>query len=543
MADTIFKGSCQDSDHKTDQGHEASILLLSKCNVLAASSGSSGARRMSKSMPATVEVSNMVLLATLQRLEGKIDHLQSTMEGMPITVTDIMKQIWLTRAEDYLKDNVASVEVQSPMTTRDRNVGTYPGDLSWCPQPGFPYVPGQQRDQCVQPGMTTGQHQQNLLVQKVITDVHSQCTRPVLTDGQTLEQNQCRTRMLPEKWNPNLSLKLEPLCPDDQEQEETKVLHTSSDEPSAGLIYGVEPLLPGGTSPGDNSTVLSVLPVGQDLDVKLEPVTAEQHSLHALPSLGLDALPADEAAITDLFVKRKENANIKKIIPDNGTMSKTEWLQINPRLCTIQKGRNVAEGGHGQSTAWDKKSTNSQDSQTPGACTERGKSFTDPSSITGHQGCLFKGKPQLKLHSMNHTEEQQFACRVRGKCMPNPSDLIMHKILSRGQKLYKCTVCEKCFTKRDNLHTHQRIHTGVKPFQCTECGKRFTGKGCLNKHQRIHTGERPFQCTKCGKRFTQSTNLSQHQRIHTGEKPYQCTVCEKSFTRKSNLEQHQRIHT
>ncbi|XP_069499100.1 uncharacterized protein [Ambystoma mexicanum] len=553
MPDTILKISCQDHDPKNDQAHEAHSLLAGKCNILAASSRNAGALWIHESVPAVSEVPNMVSLATLQRLEEKIDHLQNTMAGMPVKVAELMKQMWLTRAENYLKDNVASVEIPSPVRSRDSNVSTFPGEMGLSLQPVFPPEVGEQEDHCVQPGMTSGQHQRILCAQTVFTDERSQqwdqCMQPVLPNVDDQQHNQCIKDMFPDKQNLSLSQKLEPLCPDDQEQEEMQVRQSRfSDEPSQELSCKLEPLYPD----EQNCELEPVVPVGYDVDQddQLEPVSpddpfaGQEHnftplcptghcSSDALPSLGSDTLPVDGAVFTASLVTRNEDSSVLKAAPERWAITKTKRLRADPRWSASavqRKKRNVCEVGLDQSTARGKKSTCLLDSQTLGACTESGESFTYPSNITEHLGCPIKEKSQkctycgkrftqhsqLMVHLRNCFEEQAFPGRVIGKYFPNRSNLILEKRSHRGERPYKCNECEKFFTLRCNLYTHQRIHTGERPYRCTACDRSFTLKSTLIKHQRTHTGERPFQCTACEKSYTQKSSLDRHQRIHTG---------------------------
>ncbi|XP_063289758.1 zinc finger protein 436-like [Pelobates fuscus] len=158
-------------------------------------------------------------------------------------------------------------------------------------------------------------------------------------------------------------------------------------------------------------------------------------------------------------------------------------------------------------------------------------------------GKSFTQAAELASHKMVHNRETPYKCTECSKCFNKKMYLFRHQKVHRGEKLYKCSECGKRFNLKHALIRHNRVHTGEKPYRCLECGKDFTRTTYLASHKRIHSGEKTFSCSECGKRFNLKHDLNRHQRVHTGEKPYRCLECGKDFTQASNLASHKRIHS
>ncbi|XP_069499057.1 zinc finger protein 184-like [Ambystoma mexicanum] len=138
----------------------------------------------------------MEICATLQHLQAKMDCLQNTLEDMPLKVSEIMKQIWLTTGQEYLKRHVMPAEMVSPATGRHGGLhGFLPPPLqdnivepSLNLEQVFTDSLGQHQNHCPQPVTTERQSQRNYCLQPVSTDGHRQrnhCLQPVTTDGQS----------------------------------------------------------------------------------------------------------------------------------------------------------------------------------------------------------------------------------------------------------------------------------------------------------------------------------------------------------------------
>ncbi|XP_069499084.1 uncharacterized protein [Ambystoma mexicanum] len=500
---------------------------------------------ISRSVPPTRHVPNTDILPTLQQLHAKMDHLQNTMQDIPLKVAEVMEQIWRTKGQEFLKNRVTSVEMVSPAMDRDYDRHAFPpaGEPSICLQQAFnwPFQPKQclkpvitdeqsQKKQCMQPGITDGQSQQNQCIQPSVADWRCQqeshaiqprfsgghnqeenlCTQPVLTDGQNEQHNQCIEPLFAnfdchqpsqavkptqaaftDGQNTVQRLKLEPLSPEEKWQEEKQALQqTFQYEQGSDHIYELDPWCSNEQGPAEPSK-----------------------------SLGSETLPADEPTLIDSLARRNGNLGMPllKATPENADITEAESLNMNLGSLAIQ-GR---------------KSIPSADGQVP--------SDTDSHKCTYCEK-NFLQRSQLMIHLKMHRNEKVLACSVCDKCFITKSRLLNHKRCHMDGRLYKCTECDKSFTQHSQLCKHQQSHTDERPYQCSQCEKRFSRIGNLHTHQIIHSGKKPFECTECGKRFNKTSNLKMHRRIHSGEKPYKCTECGKQFTQRSHLMSHQRVH-
>ncbi|XP_069499131.1 uncharacterized protein [Ambystoma mexicanum] len=306
----------------------------------------------------------MDLLTTLQRLEAKMDHLHSSMEDMPTKVARLMKHIWLTKGEEYLKNSATFVEKLSPVRGNDNPYPASPfqvrpGGPSTCLQPGDLHGSNQQMDQRIQPvftdhqiqqqsqGLTVmfaaGQIQQNQSTQTVFTDWQgqepkhrmqpvftdgqgqhqNQSEQSVVTDGQRQHQNQCTKPVFIDKCIPDQIVKLELLNPDDRGQEENLApQHVLYDEQSPAINDGLKTLFTDwqgldqygklGQDRDQSSKREPLFPDGEFSDEKhdLKSLCPDGHGLHdPLPCLGSDTSSADGAGFMESMGVMDANPN------------------------------------------------------------------------------------------------------------------------------------------------------------------------------------------------------------------------------------------
>ncbi|XP_069499047.1 uncharacterized protein [Ambystoma mexicanum] len=194
-SDTKCKESSQDSQSARD--HVPTSSCAGAFNDWAAARRSSDAQGTVASETPTLDVPNMVILSTLQKLEAKIDDLRSTVEDIPVKITEIMRQIFVTKGHDCLKNYRTSLERISPETDGDYNGNRFL--LSPLPVSG-----GEQ----------------------------SMCLQAVFTDGQVPEQ----------------TFNIQTLCPEEKERVESLVC----DQPGPGQNHTLPPTLPDGQDPDQN---------------------------------------------------------------------------------------------------------------------------------------------------------------------------------------------------------------------------------------------------------------------------------------------------
>ena len=112
----------------------------------------------------------------------------------------------------------------------------------------------------------------------------------------------------------------------------------------------------------------------------------------------------------------------------------------------------------------------------------------------------------------------------------------------------KCEICLKVFKNEEILLEHSILHTGERPYSCRLCNKSYPLVKGLKVHMRLIHGpayqerEHPDQCNVCGIKIDKLSRLIEHEISHTGELPYQCLICKETFSITQSLAVHMRKH-
>ncbi|XP_078536384.1 uncharacterized protein LOC144822549 [Lissotriton helveticus] len=423
-----------------------------------------------------------------------------------------------------------------------------------------------QRNHCSQTVLPDGEGPSELLKQELLWfdgDGQRQnvCRHPAFQEDQSLQHNTClqvlsdahephqnckNEPMHLEALSPERGYKLEPLSPEDYDQN-----------------YKQEPLGP--EDYDQNYKQEPLHPENRDENSDLQPTCADAQGPSGSSSFLPQNVPDTDGAIArDPLERGNTDADglLLKAIP--AQQSQTESMNGKDKRKASGGRKNFAykmnerkhQGIQRRENFNNKTLLARQKRIRTGlrayACAECKKTFTGKTHLLLHEQTHTDRYPYTEhemrfgdkaTHEKTHKEKRPFHCNICEKSFTQKGNLLQHQSVHTGEKPYHCTVCSKPFSQKANLVRHQRTHTEEQPYHCIECSKHFSQKASLVLHQRTHTGERPFHCTMCSKRFSRKATLVQHQSVHTGERPYHCTVCYKGFTIKADLVRHQRIHT
>eukprot|EP00088_Acartia_fossae_P016610 TRINITY_DN1930_c1_g1_i4.p1 TRINITY_DN1930_c1_g1~~TRINITY_DN1930_c1_g1_i4.p1 ORF type:complete len:564 (+),score=75.10 TRINITY_DN1930_c1_g1_i4:155-1846(+) len=166
--------------------------------------------------------------------------------------------------------------------------------------------------------------------------------------------------------------------------------------------------------------------------------------------------------------------------------------------------------------------------------------ITDAASFScGECSLTFLSAQYLNCHMRDVHSGKKFNCDICSKSFRAQRYLNEHKSkIHSGKEKPKCSICHKEFRGKGELKTHSVIHTGERPYKCLICSKSFRARSNLDVHMKIHNGIKDFVCNICGKGFIVKNDLKRHLALHVGIKAFSCDECGKQFSRKYQLEKH-----
>lgn len=85
-----------------------------------------------------------------------------------------------------------------------------------------------------------------------------------------------------------------------------------------------------------------------------------------------------------------------------------------------------------------------------------------------------------------------FPCDICKKCFTSRITLTKHRIWHHKEKFnfkYNCDCCPYGSDHLQSFKKHSIVHSNNRNFKCRVCGNRFASQASLNQHLIIHTGE------------------------------------------------------
>ncbi|XP_066249027.1 oocyte zinc finger protein XlCOF6-like isoform X1 [Euwallacea similis] len=159
--------------------------------------------------------------------------------------------------------------------------------------------------------------------------------------------------------------------------------------------------------------------------------------------------------------------------------------------------------------------------------------------------CDYKTNSLSKLntvHKLIHSTVKAYQCDTCQKGFKNQKQLRNHKRIHRevtDKAVEKCELCSKTFSEKRRLKYHMdSVHKKLKPYLCNFCGYKGSCRASLKMHIRSHTGEKPFSCDQCQYSTTDHNSLRRHKLRHTGQKPYKCSYCPYACIQSSTYKAH-----
>lgn len=95
---------------------------------------------------------------------------------------------------------------------------------------------------------------------------------------------------------------------------------------------------------------------------------------------------------------------------------------------------------------------------------------------------------------------------------------------------FECEICKRKFKGKSELKMHTMRHTNQSVGCCQYCGKTFISIPDLQRHVSfVHELERKFQCHLCRFKSKTEKHLEKHIKDHTAEKKISCEFCPLMF--------------
>ena len=104
-----------------------------------------------------------------------------------------------------------------------------------------------------------------------------------------------------------------------------------------------------------------------------------------------------------------------------------------------------------------------------------------------------------------------------------------------------CKDCGLKCTSWKQLQIHTMDHSNERPYKCKLCQKGFKEPQKLKRHMVSHTREKQFSCKYCHKSFGLKHNMKTHEKIHEGG-GYHCNYCDRTFSQNNTLQDHEMKH-
>ena len=183
------------------------------------------------------------------------------------------------------------------------------------------------------------------------------------------------------------------------------------------------------------------------------------------------------------------------------------------------------------------------------SCGKCDQSFAFAINVRKHQWmCHRKGmKHILRLNNSNNQEDGSNDNDQSSTYLSEELDGHLDKRARKKKALQEkiedmtCKDCGLKCTSWKQLQIHTMDHSNERPFKCKLCQKGFKEPQKLKRHMVSHTREKQFSCKYCQKSFGLKHNMKTHEKIHEGG-GYHCSYCDRTFSQNNTLQDHEMKH-